>query len=58
MAAELAEKRWYIVNTYSAHEAKTAENLKNRIHTMNMEDYIFRVLVAEFEEKVIDKETG
>ena len=28
MATELAEKHWYIVNTYSAHEAKTAENLK------------------------------
>ena len=26
MATELAEKHWYIVNTYSAHEAKTAEN--------------------------------
>ena len=58
MATELAEKHWYIVNTYSAHEAKTAENLKNRIKTMNMEDYIFRVLVAEYEEKCIDKETG
>ena len=58
MATELAEKHWYIVNTYSAHEAKTAENLKNRIKTMNMEDYIFRVLVAEYEEKCIDKETS
>ncbi len=58
MANELAEKHWYIVNTYSGHEAKTAENLKNRIKTMNMEEYIFRVLVAEYEEKCIDKSTG
>ncbi len=58
MANDLAEKHWYIVNTYSAHEAKTAENIKNRIQTMNMGDYIFRVLVAEYEEKCIDKETG
>lgn len=58
MANDLAEKHWYIVNTYSAHEAKTAENIKNRIKTMNMENFIFRVLVAEYEEKCIDKETG
>lgn len=47
MAQDLGEKQWYIVNTISMHEAKTAENLRRRIVSMNMEDYILRVLVAE-----------
>lgn len=47
------EKHWYIVTTYSMHEAKTADNLRKRIKTMNMEDKILRVLVAEYEEDVV-----
>ena len=49
MADQYGEKQWYIVTTYSMHESKTAENLKKRIQTMNMEDLILRVLVAEQE---------
>ncbi len=56
MAAQLGEKQWYIVTTYSQHESKTAENLRKRIQTMNMQDYILRVLVAEVEVDVLDKE--
>lgn len=47
MATQLGEKQWYIVTTYSMHESKTADNLTKRITTMNMQDYILRVLVAE-----------
>ncbi len=50
---QLSEKKWYIVTTYSMHEAKTAENLKKRIETMNMGEKIFRVIVAEVEEPVL-----
>lgn len=52
-APQLGEKQWYIVTTYSMHEAKTAENLNKRIKTMGMENEIFRVLVAEVEEPVL-----
>lgn len=45
--AQLGEKRWYIVTTYSQHENKVADNLRKRIETMNLRDYIFEVLVAE-----------
>ncbi len=55
MASNIGEKHWYIVTTYSMHEAKTAENLRKRIETMNMQDYIMRVLVAEQEVPVLDK---
>lgn len=53
MATQLSEKQWYIVTTYSMHETKTAENLKRRIVSMNMQDYILRVLVAEQEVPVL-----
>lgn len=54
MPTQLGEKQWYIVTTYSMHESKTADNLRKRIETMNMQDYILRVLVAEKEEEVLD----
>ena len=55
MANNIGEKQWYIVTTYSMHEQKTAENLRKRIETMNMQDYILRVLVAEQQVPVLDK---
>ncbi len=56
--ADLGEKHWYIVNTYSQHEKKVAENLKRRVETLGLQDYISNILVAEHEVPVIDKETG
>ncbi len=56
--AELGDKHWYIVNTYSQHEKKVADNLRKRIETLGLQDFIFNVLVAEQEVPVIDKETG
>ena len=50
---QLGEKQWYVVNTYAGHENKVKQNLLRRIESMNMEDYIFRVIVAE-EEPVKD----
>ncbi len=44
---ENVEKKWYVVNTYSGHENKVKINLERRIETMDMQDYIFRVVVAE-----------
>ena len=46
------EKNWYVVNTYASHENKVKENIVRRIESMNMQDYIFRVIVAEYEEPV------
>lgn len=53
MATQLGEKHWYIVTTYSMHESKTADNLRKRIQSMGMEEYILRVLVAEVEVDVL-----
>ena len=43
----MEEKQWYVVNTYSGHEKKVKEKLDMRIQSMNMQDYIFRVIVPE-----------
>lgn len=44
------EKQWYVVNTYSGHEDNVKEKLEMRIQSMNMQDYIFRVIVPETKE--------
>ena len=44
------EKQWYVVNTYSGHENKVKEKLEMRTESMNMEDFIHRVIVPEQKE--------
>ena len=55
---KLGEKAWYVVNTYSTHENKVAYNLRKRVESMGLEDLIFRIVVAEQEVAVMDRETG
>ena len=55
---KLGEKAWYVVNTYSTHENKVAYNLRKRVESMGLEDLIFRIVVAEQEVQVLDRETG
>ncbi len=50
---DIQDKSWYVVNTYSGHENKVAENLKRRVESMNLQEYIFRIIVAEQEEAVL-----
>ena len=44
---ENVEKKWYVVNTYSGHENKVKEKLEMRAESMDMQDYIYRVVVPE-----------
>ncbi len=55
---KLGDKAWYVVNTYSTHERKVADNLKRRVESMGLEELIFRIVVAEQEVPVMDRETG
>ena len=52
----MEEKQWYVVNTYSGHENKVKEKLEMRASSMDMQDYIYRVIVPE--EKVIEEKNG
>ena len=53
MEANLAEKQWYIVTTYSMHERKVADNLLKRVDTMGLGDRILDVVVCEEEVPVV-----
>ncbi len=44
-AAENKKARWYVVHTYSGHENKVAEALRQRTETLNQTDKILAVLI-------------
>ena len=50
------EKQWYVVNTYSGHENKVKEKLEMRAESMDMQDYIYRIVIPE--EKVVEVKDG
>ncbi|HEV2779762.1 MAG TPA: transcription termination/antitermination protein NusG [Actinophytocola sp.] len=40
-----ADGEWYVVHSYAGYENKVKANLETRIHSLDMEDYIFQVEV-------------
>ena len=58
MASEFENMRaWYVVQTYSGMEYAAKRNLDRRIVSMNMENYIFQVLIPE-EKRYEKKKNG
>lgn len=49
------QAKWYVVNTYSGHELKVAEQLQIRLDSMNIKDRVFEVLVPTQEKIQIKK---
>lgn len=43
------EKQWFAIATYSSHENKVRDNLLARVESMKLQDYVFRIIVAEHE---------
>lgn len=41
------ERAWYVIQSYAGMEQAAKRNLERRIVSLNMEDYIFRVLIPE-----------
>lgn len=37
--------RWYVVHSYSGHETKVAEQLRQRVESMKLDDYILEILI-------------
>jgi len=57
MSKQQSEGRnWYVIHTYSGYEEKVAENLAQRIKSLDMEDKIFDVIVPK--EKTIEIKNG
>ena len=50
------EKQWYVVNTYSGHESKVKEKLEMKAESMDMKDYICRVIIPE--ETIVEEKNG
>jgi transcriptional antiterminator NusG len=44
------DRKWYVVHCYSGYENKVKRNLEQRISSMDMEGYIFQVVVPTEEE--------
>lgn len=40
-------KHWYVIHTYSGYEDRVAENIRQRIETMHMQEKIFDVIVPK-----------
>lgn len=53
---QTGECGWYVIHTYSGYEEQVAENLKQRIESLGMEDKIFQILVPK--EKQIEIKNG
>ena len=58
MAKQTADygRMWYVIHTYSGYEENVAQNLRQRIKSMHMEDKIFDVIVPK--EKKIKLKNG
>lgn len=42
---EKQEKRWYVIHTYSGYENKVSANLERKVHSLGMENEIFRIAI-------------
>jgi len=53
---QTGQRGWYVIHTYAGYEEQVAENLKQRIESLGMDDKIFQVLVPK--EKQIEIKNG
>ena len=49
-------KQWYVIHTYSGYEDSVKKSLEQRMESMNMQEYIFEVVVPK--EKVVTSKAG
>ena len=48
-----ADKKWYVIHTYSGYENKVKANLERKVHSMGMENEIFDIVVPMDDETEI-----
>lgn len=49
-------RQWYVIHTYSGYEDSVKKSLEQRVESMNMQDYLFEVVVPK--EKVVTVKAG
>ena len=42
---EKQERHWYVIHTYSGYENKVSANLERKVHSLGMENEIFRIVI-------------
>ncbi len=47
---------WYVIHTYAGYEDQVAENVKQRVETLKLQDFIFEIIVPK--EKQIEIKNG
>lgn len=47
MTENSKQKHWYVIHTYSGYEDQVADNLRQRIESLDMQDKIFQVIVPK-----------
>lgn len=53
--AENTGVNWYVLHTYSGYEDAVKEALEQRIESLNMQDYIYEVVIPKVEEITIKR---
>ena len=56
MEEERQEKHWYVIHTYSGYENKVSANLERKVHSLGMENEIFRIVIPM--EKEVEVKDG
>lgn len=50
------EKHWYVIHTYSGYENKVSANLERKVHSLGMENEIFRIVIPMEKEAELNKD--
>lgn len=53
---DMPEKAWYVINTFKNRERQVAEDIMKMAKSKKIEDKIFRVICAEHEVQILDKD--
>lgn len=55
-ARQSGKDGWYVIHTYAGYEEQVADNLRQRVATLKLQDYIFDVIVPK--EKQVEIKNG
>ena len=56
MEEEKQERHWYVIHTYSGYENKVRANLERKVHSLGMENEIFRIVIPMEKEVEVNAE--
>lgn len=51
-----AQRKWYVIHTFSGHENRVIDNIEQKIHSLGMEEEVFRAVLPMINETEIGKD--